>query len=148
MSTNKQALREAELLELNELLRGKVKQLEEKIWDTDQLRKVYSEKSFELEGKVRELEARNQKDFVWRGQEIGRLNDEVDELKEKLQVAEKRIAELGGHLKSAHAFIENTEAFGYEAASGILKCGDSEWNVDASKESLATAGITVKGDSE
>lgn len=148
MSTNKQTLREAELLEINELLRGKVKQLEEKIWDTDQLRKVHSEKSFELEGKVRELEARNQKDFVWRGQEIGRLNDEVDELKEKLQAAEKRIADLGGHLKSAHAFIENTEAFGYEAASGILKCGDSEWNVDASKESLAAAGITVKGDSE
>ncbi|WP_240740659.1 hypothetical protein [Lelliottia amnigena] len=146
MSTNKQALREEELLELNELLRGKVKQLEEKIWDTDQLRKVHSEKSFELEGKVRELEARNQKDFVWRGQEIGRLNDEVDELKEKLQAAEKRIADLGGHLKSAHAFIENTEAFGYEAASGILKCGDSEWNVDASKEALAAAGITVKGE--
>ena len=63
-----------------------------------------------------------------------------------LEDAEKRIAELGGHLKSAHAFIENTEAFGHEAASGILKCGDSEWNVDASKESLAAAGITVKGE--
>lgn len=69
-------------------------------------------------------------------------------LLDELEAAEKRIAELGGHLKSAHAFIENTEAFGYEAASGILKCGDSEWNVDASKESLTAAGITVKGDSE
>jgi len=37
----------------------------------------------------------------------------------KLKAAESRIAELGGHLKSAHAFIENTEAFGHEAASGI-----------------------------
>ncbi|MBR7613145.1 ead/Ea22-like family protein [Citrobacter braakii] len=69
-------------------------------------------------------------------------------LLDELEAAEKRIAELGGHLKSAHAFIENTEAFGYEAASGILKCGDSEWNVDASKESLTAAGISVKGDSE
>ena len=67
-------------------------------------------------------------------------------LLDELEAAEKRIAELGGHLKSAHAFIENTEAFGHEAASGILKCGDSEWNVDASKESLAAAGISVKGE--
>lgn len=65
---------------------------------------------------------------------------------DRAEAAESRIAELGGHLKSAHAFIENTEAFGHEAASGILKCGDSEWNVDASKESLAAAGITVKGE--
>lgn len=72
--------------------------------------------------------------------------DEFQSITGALEAAEKRIAELGGHLKSAHAFIENTEAFGYEAASGILKCGDSEWNVDASKESLAAAGITVKGE--
>lgn len=72
--------------------------------------------------------------------------DVVMALLDELEAAEKRIAELGGHLKSAHAFIENTEAFGHEAASGILKCGDSEWNVDASKESLAAAGISVKGE--
>ncbi|WP_317178865.1 hypothetical protein [Lelliottia amnigena] len=65
---------------------------------------------------------------------------------DRAEAAEARVSELGGHLKSAHAFIENTEAFGYEAASGILKCGDSEWNVDASKESLAAAGISVKGE--
>lgn len=53
------------------------------------------------------------------------------------------IAELGGYLKNAHAFIENTEAFGQEAASGILKCGGEEWNVDASKNALAAAGITL-----
>ncbi|ECG2846300.1 ead/Ea22-like family protein [Salmonella enterica subsp. enterica serovar Manhattan] len=35
------------------------------------------------------MEARNQKDFVWRGNEISRLNDEVDELKEKLEAAEQ-----------------------------------------------------------
>ncbi|ENV9046112.1 ead/Ea22-like family protein [Salmonella enterica] len=54
----------------------------------------YSEKSFNLECKVRELEARNQKDFVWRGKEISRLNDEVDELKEKLEAAEMQIVNL------------------------------------------------------
>lgn len=118
MSIDTQALREAELLELNELLRGKVEQLEEKLWNTDQLRKVHSEKSFELEGKVRELEARNQKDFVWRGQEIGRLNDEVDELKEKLQAAEKRIAELEkGHCGAP--LLEREEAH-VKTVSGLL----------------------------
>ncbi|EBL1237526.1 ead/Ea22-like family protein [Salmonella enterica] len=83
----------SELEELNELLREKVKKLESDLWDKEQLRQVYSEKSFNLDSKVRELEARNQKDFVWRGNEISRLNDEVDELKEKLEAAERRIAE-------------------------------------------------------
>ncbi|EDM4466657.1 ead/Ea22-like family protein [Salmonella enterica] len=90
---DKQALRISELEELNELLREKVKKLESDLWDKEQLRQVYSEKSFNLDSKVRELEARNQKDFVWRGNEISRLNDEVDELKEKLEAAEKRNAE-------------------------------------------------------
>ncbi|EGU2060379.1 hypothetical protein IGH24_004873 [Salmonella enterica] len=40
------------------------------------------------------MEARNQKDFVWRGKEISRLNDEVDELKEKLEAAEMQIVNL------------------------------------------------------
>ncbi|EHT6566112.1 ead/Ea22-like family protein [Salmonella enterica] len=83
----------SELEELNELLREKIKKLESDLWDKEQLRQVYSEKSFNLDSKVRELEARNQKDFVWRGNEISRLNDEVDELKEKLEAAEKRNAE-------------------------------------------------------
>lgn len=86
---DKQALRISELEELNELLREKIKKLESDLWDKEQLRQVYSEKSFDLECKVRELEARNQKDFVWRGKEISRLNDEVDELKEKLEAAEQ-----------------------------------------------------------
>ena len=72
-------------VELVDLQRDKIKRFESDLWDKEQLRKVHSEKSFELEGKVRELEARNQKDFVWRGEEIGRLNDEVDELKERLE---------------------------------------------------------------
>lgn len=89
MKIDKQALRISELEELNELLREKVKKLESDLWDKEQLRQVYSEKSFNLESKVRELEARNQKDFVWRGNEISRLNDEVDELKEKPEAAEQ-----------------------------------------------------------
>lgn len=91
---DKQALRISELEELNELLREKIKKLESDLWDKEQLRQVYSEKSFDLECKVRELEARNQKDFVWRGKEISRLNDEVDELKEKLGAAEMQIVNL------------------------------------------------------
>ncbi|EHI2134349.1 ead/Ea22-like family protein [Salmonella enterica] len=100
---DKQALRISELEELNDLLREKVKKLESDLWDKEQLRLVYSEKSFNLDSKVRELEARNQKDFVWRGNEISRLNDEVDELKEKLEAAEKRNAKL----QSENAYIRN-----------------------------------------
>ena len=62
------------------------------------------------------------------------------EAEEKLEAAEKRIAELSHHLQSAHAFVEHTEAFGYEASNGILCCGDAQWNIDESKSALAAAG--------
>ncbi|HCT6450343.1 TPA: ead/Ea22-like family protein [Enterobacter hormaechei] len=61
-------------------------------------------------------------------------------LLDELEAAEKRIAELSHHLQCAHAFIEHTEAFGYEASNGILCCGDAQWNIDASKSALAAAG--------
>ncbi|WP_338815877.1 ead/Ea22-like family protein [Enterobacter hormaechei] len=61
-------------------------------------------------------------------------------LLDELEAAEKRIAELSHHLQCAHAFIEHTEAFGYEASNGILCCGDAQWNIDASKSDLAAVG--------
>ncbi|EAU3451311.1 hypothetical protein GG929_09995 [Salmonella enterica] len=127
---DKQALRISELEELNELLREKIKKLESDLWDKEQLRQVYSEKSFNLDSKVRELEARNQKDFVWRGNEISRLNDEVDELKEKLEAANRRSAELGrdcwtyeNTVKTLLERAESAESACTEAAR-ILKSGE------------------------
>lgn len=73
----------SELEEMADLQRDKIKRLESDLWDEQQLRKVHSQKSFELESENRELKQRNDKDFVWRGEEIGRLNDEIDALKEK-----------------------------------------------------------------
>ncbi|MFP8821087.1 hypothetical protein [Enterobacter cloacae] len=61
-------------------------------------------------------------------------------LLDELKAAEMRIAELSHHLQCAHAFIEHTEAFGYEASNGILCCGDAQWNIDASKAALASTG--------
>ncbi|MGS4494773.1 hypothetical protein ACKUTF_15965 [Enterobacter roggenkampii] len=61
-------------------------------------------------------------------------------LLDELEAAEKRIAELSHHLQCAHAFIEHTEVFGYEASNGILCCGDAQWNIDASKSALASTG--------
>ncbi|MFZ4252018.1 hypothetical protein ACEV6G_08110 [Enterobacter ludwigii] len=58
----------------------------------------------------------------------------------RAEAAESRIAELSHHLQSAHAFIEHTEVFGYEASNGILCCGDVQWNIDESKSALAAAG--------
>lgn len=67
-------------------------------------------------------------------------DDDILALLDELEAAEKRIAELSHHLQSAHAFIEHTEAFGYEASNGILCCGDAQWNIDASKSALVAAG--------
>lgn len=58
----------------------------------------------------------------------------------RYHAAEKRIAELSNHLQNAHDFIEHTDAFGHEAANGILCCGDAQWNIDASKAALASTG--------
>ena len=66
--------------------------------------------------------------------------EQLDEIANALEAAEKRIAELSHHLQCAHAFIEHTEAFGYEASNGILCCGDAQWNIDASKSALASTG--------
>ncbi|EBP3237266.1 ead/Ea22-like family protein [Salmonella enterica] len=51
------------------------------------------------------MEARNQKDFVWRGNEISRLNDEVDELKEKLEAAERSMAEQSAIVAAAEKLV-------------------------------------------
>lgn len=120
---NKQALRISELEELNELLREKVKKLESDLWDKEQLRQVYSEKSFDLECKVRELEARNQKDFVWRGKEISRLDDEVDELKEKLAAAEMQIVNLKQNCENdprIHEIVDLKESVAELAAENVV----------------------------
>lgn len=120
---NKQALRISELEELNELLREKVKKLESDLWDKEQLRQVYSEKSFDLECKVRELEARNQKDFVWRGKEISRLDDEVDELKEKLGAAEMQIVNLKQNCENdprIHEIVDLKESVAELAAENVV----------------------------
>lgn len=123
MNIDKQALRISELEELNELLREKVKKLESDLWDKEQLRQVYSEKSFDLECKVRELEARNQKDFVWRGKEISRLDDEVDELKEKLGAAEMQIVNLKQNCENdprIHEIVDLKESVAELAAENVV----------------------------
>lgn len=119
---DKQARRISELEELNELLREKIKKLESDLWDKEQLRQVYSEKSFDLECKVRELEARNQKDFVWRGKEISRLDDEVDELKEKLAAAEMQIVNLKQNCENdprIHEIVDLKESVAELAAENV-----------------------------
>lgn len=80
----------ADATELTELQRDKIKRLETDLFNEEQLRRVHSSKSFELESENRELKARNDKDFVWRGNEISRLNDELDEAKERIAELEAR----------------------------------------------------------
>lgn len=69
---------------------------------------------------------------------------EFESLLAERDADKKRIAELSAHLGNAHAFIENTEAFGREAATGIIKCGDAEWNIDNSKSALSEGGIKLE----
>ena len=54
-------------------------------------------------------------------------------------VAVLAVLQLVEHLTKAHAFIENTAAFGHGASFGILDCGGCIWNIDESKAALAAA---------
>lgn len=69
--------------------------------------------------------------------------DDLDSALTKLPLEEvqsqlvSRADELAKHLRDAHAFIENTEAFGHRAGYGILECGGCSWNIDESKAALA-----------
>ncbi|MGV3842690.1 hypothetical protein ACV8S1_20075 [Citrobacter braakii] len=72
---NKQESRESELEELNELLRDKVKRLESELWDKEQLRKVHSEKSFELEQAIRSLMDDHAKNKSWLTGQISEMED-------------------------------------------------------------------------
>ncbi|WNW46389.1 hypothetical protein RUU60_09105 [Escherichia coli] len=72
---NKQASRESELEELNELLRDKVKRLESELLDKEQLRKVHSEKSFELEQEIRSLRDDHAKNQSWLAGQISEMED-------------------------------------------------------------------------
>lgn len=149
MKIDKQALRISELEELNELLREKVKKLESDLWDKEQLRQVYSEKSFNLDSKVRELEARNQKDFVWRGNEISRLNDEVDELKEKLEAAEQanKLAQEATEklVQERNALAAENEELKYQnpTLSAMMSCLDAFYADDDVPERAMMAAYNI-----
>lgn len=111
--------------------------------------------NWEGEGGVYEGLATLSEDFDWYDRETGNaLVEGIEVLKawplddgsnmlallDELEAKDKRIAELSHHLQSAHGFIEHTEAFGHAASNGILCCGDTQWNIDASKSALAAAG--------
>ena len=55
------------------------------------------------------------------------------------QPAPAVVRQLVEHPTKAHAFIENTAAFGQGASLGILDCGGCIWNIDESKAALAAA---------
>ncbi|BEO13071.1 hypothetical protein SMQC17_11010 [Serratia marcescens] len=81
----------AQNLEIKTLLAEKVKTLETKLWDSQQLVDVKSHSQIELRSQISNLEERNRKDMSWRGKRICELDD-------LLEAANKRIAELEKHL--------------------------------------------------
>ncbi len=77
----------AQNLEIKTLLAEKVKTLETKLWDSQQLVDAKSGSQIELRSQISSLEERNRKDMAWRGERICELED-------SLEAAQKRIAEL------------------------------------------------------
>lgn len=79
----------AQNLEIKTLLAEKVKTLETKLWDSQQLVDAKSHSQNELLSQIRDLEERYGKDMSSRGKRICELDD-------LLEAANKRIAELEG----------------------------------------------------
>lgn len=72
---------------------------------------------------------------------LGLSNASPADLVAAVEQLHTRAGELAEQLHTAHAFVENTEAFGLAAQSGILQCGDVAWNIDRSKKLL---GLTAQ----
>lgn len=77
----------AQNLEIKTLLAEKVKGLETKLWDSQQLVDAKSSSQIELRSKISSIEESSRKDMAWRGERLCELED-------SLEAAEKRIAEL------------------------------------------------------
>lgn len=77
----------AQNLEIKTLLAEKVKTLETKLWDSQQLVDAKSHSQIELRSQISNLEERNRKDMSSRGKRICELDD-------LLEAANKRITEL------------------------------------------------------
>jgi hypothetical protein len=73
-------------------------------------------------------------------QEVGAImglkNPSPADLVAAAQRLHTRAGKLAEQLQTAHAFVENTEAFGLAARKGLLQCGNVTWNIDQSKALL------------
>ena len=77
----------AQNLEIKTLLAEKVKGLETKLWDSQQLVDAKSSSQIELRSQISSIEESSRKDMAWRGERLCELED-------SLEAAQKRIAEL------------------------------------------------------
>ncbi|EAV5247367.1 Eae-like protein [Salmonella enterica] len=95
------------------------------------------------------MEARNQKDFVWRGNEISRLNDEVDELKEKLEAAEQanKLAQEATEklVQERNALAAENEELKYQnpTLSAMMSCLDAFYADDDVPERAMMAAYNI-----
>ncbi|CAI0911109.1 hypothetical protein [Serratia quinivorans] len=90
----------AQNLEIKTLLAEKIKGLETKLWDSQQLVDAKSGSQIELRSQISSLEERNRKDMAWRGERLCELED-------SLEAAQKRIAELETKLSEMTTFRDN-----------------------------------------
>lgn len=84
----------AQNFEIKTLLAEKVKALETKLWDSQQLVDAKTRSQNELRSQISDLEERNRKDMAWRGKRICELDD-------SLEAANKHIGELEANTTKA-----------------------------------------------
>lgn len=149
--------------EVAELLRDKVKRLESDLWDKEQLRKVYSEKSFDLEQTISSMKHEHAKNQSWLAGQVREMEDalckllpgchymdepdggDVSPLEQVARMVadyRQKIAELeAGKLAVKLPSLKQTESGErYVWADGVYNFKQDVVEV------LRAAGITVQGD--
>ncbi len=128
----------AQNLEIKTLLAEKVKTLETKLWDRQQLVDAKSHSQNELLSQIRDLEERYGKDMSSRGKRICELDD-------LLEAANKRIAELEAKLATPIKIV-NYDEFFICHASGASDDYCKGWvdGRNAAARDVGKAGFTVE----
>ncbi|HHJ0461126.1 TPA: hypothetical protein ACQDQ8_005011 [Serratia marcescens] len=140
----------AQNLEIKTLLAEKVKTLETKLWDSQQLVDAKSHSQIELRSQISNLEERNRKDMSSRGKRICELDD-------LLEAANKRIAELersrfiewpGNMFAPVLARIKVDVKRRDGSVSFGLSAGNVIWHHSDSSSDVVAFALAVEGDSE
>lgn len=117
-------------LEIKALLAEKVKGLETKLWDSQQLVDAKSSSQIELRSQISSIEESNRKDMAWRGERLCELGDSLEAAQERIAELERANQSQDDHISQQQDRIDSLEktnaGLGRGLAAAINRLLDSD----------------------